>query len=169
MVARRKYTISDRAIEARRNAGKSRAKQFTKEYQQAARAALAAKVDSSFWRFVGRIGGRRSYYNKIASDYQTALEAEQAVAASSLTKEFGRTRNLSKHYETQKPTVQDFYQRYDVSTGTRVMLGLFEPNSDGGKLVKMKYKRRGKLKKKTRRQSFDRHEYPEISGNNHVR
>src|ERR1700694_2883514 len=114
----RQYKMSEAALAQRKVAGKARAKDFTPEYQSQARQALADKVDPSYWRFVGRRGGKKRWYQISLSFLDARREVderyERRVMSTELPGEFNQFESADVRIE-----------RYRVDSGQRLMLEMF--------------------------------------------
>ena len=137
--------LSPAQLVARRKGGASRAKAFTREYQQAARQALADKVDPSYFAWIGRIGYHIKKYRELAK----AGAVKQAQAYDEEIRA-----NVDGCYTPSyvaNPGHLDRAMGHYRETGTRVMMCCFEPGMGKGKLIKLSGKKRGPRRKSERR------------------
>jgi hypothetical protein len=89
---------------------------------------LAASVSRDYYRFIGRLGGRKYMYNllmHIADNYQCLnCQHNNCKLVSSNPRGHERlVQEIKEHYR------QEAYEKYYCFTGNRIFLELFQPDN----------------------------------------
>jgi hypothetical protein len=120
--------LSQAQLDQRRNAGR----------------ALKDKVDPSYYRFIGRLGGLKRWFNILKASIEYAREVDRkyqrTVLAIELPGRFNQFESADEHLE-----------RYRRETGTKIMLFIFEPGNAPGKLILLNGRRKGPRGKRPKR------------------
>jgi len=113
------------------------------EQRRAAGQSLRNKVHRDYYRAIGKLGGRKSYYNSLLADFDRAKDIDERYKRTLATELPGQF--------TEFETIEQKLERYRPEVGTRLMLFCFEPESEPGKLILLDGKRRGPRRKYAKR------------------
>jgi hypothetical protein len=120
--------LTQAQLEQRRAAAKARGAQLSQDtdHQRQASAALREQVSSDYYRFIGRIGGRRTMYNRLM---------EVAANWGFTPDEIQESRVSPERRAELEADMRSYYreraiEKYGTTYGNRVMLALFPPEQE---------------------------------------